>query len=66
MATADKSNAIKIRDVLDQAIFKKMLFRYPGLIDEQVKSNLSKKSKELVNAILNEPKIEIILKRGKK
>jgi hypothetical protein len=63
--TAEKKDAYKIREVAEQAIFRKMLFRYPGEIDEQVKSTLSRKSKELVNALMNEPKIEIILKRRK-
>ena len=66
--TADKRDAYRIREIISQSAFNTMLkiAEQTGCeLEAQQRAKISRVSQQVVSAILNEPKIEIILKRGK-
>jgi hypothetical protein len=68
--TAEKKDAYKIRELLDQIVFKTMLADYAVHCNRELfegeRTILFKYSQKIVTSIMHEPKIEIILKRVKR
>ena len=67
--TADKSNAYKIRIVVDRAIFKQLILKQRGdILKDTVVGRfdmplLSCLSNIAASAIMNEPRLDVVLKK---